>query len=49
MTSGYAPMGAMIASDRLFEPFAHGTTTFLHGYTWGGHPGGAAVAWPTWT
>jgi len=44
MTSGYAPMGAMIASDRLFEPFAHGTNAFLHGYTWGGHPVGAAVA-----
>ncbi len=44
MTSGYAPMGAMIASDRLFEPFAHGTNSFLHGYTWGGHPVGAAVA-----
>lgn len=44
MTSGYAPMGAMIASDRLFEPFATGTNTFLHGYTWGGHPVGAAVA-----
>ena len=35
---GYAPMGAMIASDRLFEPFAHGTNSFLHGFTWGGHP-----------
>lgn len=44
MTSGYAPMGAMIASDRLFEPFRSGTNTFLHGYTWGGHPVGAAVA-----
>lgn len=44
MTSGYAPLGAMIASDRLFEPFKHGTTTFLHGYTWGGHPVAAAVA-----
>lgn len=44
MTSGYAPMGAMIASDRLFEPFQHGTNAFLHGYTWGGHPVGAAVA-----
>jgi adenosylmethionine-8-amino-7-oxononanoate aminotransferase len=44
MTSGYAPMGAMIASDRLFEPFRHGTTMFAHGYTWGGHPVGAAVA-----
>jgi len=44
MTSGYAPLGAMIASDRLFEPFKHGTTTFLHGYTWGGHPVAAAIA-----
>lgn len=44
MTSGYVPMGAMIASDRLFEPFRHDQTTFLHGYTWGGHPVGAAVA-----
>ena len=44
MTSGYAALGAMIASDRLFEPFRHGTTSFLHGYTWGGHPVAAAVA-----
>ena len=44
MTSGYAPMGAMIAAEWLFEPFTHGTNTFLHGYTWGGHPVGAAVA-----
>jgi adenosylmethionine-8-amino-7-oxononanoate aminotransferase len=44
MTSGYAPMGAMIASERLFEPFRQGSNTFLHGYTWGGHPVGAAVA-----
>jgi adenosylmethionine-8-amino-7-oxononanoate aminotransferase len=44
MTSGYAPMGAMIASDRLFEPFRHGAAMFAHGYTWGGHPVGAAVA-----
>ncbi len=44
MTSGYSPLGAMITNDRLFEPFKHGTTTFLHGYTWGGHPVSAAVA-----
>jgi len=44
MTSGYSPLGAMIASDRLFEPFKSGTNTFLHGYTWGGHPVSAAVA-----
>jgi len=44
MTSGYSPIGALIASDRLFEPFATGTTTFYHGYTFGGHPVSAAVA-----
>ncbi|MEE1622598.1 aspartate aminotransferase family protein [Zafaria sp. Z1313] len=44
MTSGYSPIGAMIASDRLFEPFTHGDTTFYHGYTFGGHPVSAAVA-----
>jgi len=44
MSSGYAPIGAMIATERLFEPFATGTTSFLHGYTFGGHPVAAAVA-----
>jgi adenosylmethionine-8-amino-7-oxononanoate aminotransferase len=44
MTSGYAPIGAMIASDRLFEPFTKGTTTFPHGFTFGGHPVASAVA-----
>ena len=44
LTSGYSPIGAMIASDRLFEPFNDGTTVFPHGYTFGGHPVSAAVA-----
>lgn len=44
ITSGYVPLGAMIASDRLFEPFATGTDTFLHGVTFGGHPVASAVA-----
>lgn len=44
MTSGYSPIGAMIASDRLFEPFDDATTMFPHGYTFGGHPVSAAVA-----
>jgi len=43
MTSGYSPLGAMIASERVFEPFATGTASFLHGYTFGGHPVSAAV------
>ncbi|WP_460444633.1 aspartate aminotransferase family protein [Angustibacter aerolatus] len=44
MTSGYSPIGAMIASDRLFEPFKSGHASFAHGYTFGGHPVSAAVA-----
>jgi adenosylmethionine-8-amino-7-oxononanoate aminotransferase len=44
LTSGYVPLGAMIASDRLAEPFMHGSNMFAHGITYGGHPVGAAVA-----
>ena len=44
MTSGYSPIGAMIAHERLFEPFKSGDTMFPHGYTFGGHPVSAAVA-----
>jgi adenosylmethionine-8-amino-7-oxononanoate aminotransferase len=44
MTSGYSPIGAMIATDRIMEPFLHGDTSFAHGYTFGGHPVSAAVA-----
>ncbi|GIL35982.1 aspartate aminotransferase family protein [Phycicoccus sp. DTK01] len=44
ITSGYAPLGLMIASERLFEPFRKGTTYFPHGYTWGGHPVSCAAA-----
>jgi adenosylmethionine-8-amino-7-oxononanoate aminotransferase len=44
MTSGYSPIGAMIASDRVMEPFRSGTTSFAHGYTFGGHPVSSAVA-----
>ncbi len=44
VTSGYAPLGGTIVSDRIYEPFAHGQTSFPHGYTFGGHPVSAAVA-----
>ncbi|MFJ7074434.1 aspartate aminotransferase family protein [Streptomyces sp. NPDC098781] len=43
MTSGYSPIGACIVSDRIAEPFYKGDNTFLHGYTFGGHPVSAAV------
>ena len=44
ITSGYAPLGAMIATDRLMEPFLTGHNSFAHGYTFAGHPVSTAVA-----
>jgi adenosylmethionine-8-amino-7-oxononanoate aminotransferase len=44
VTSGYAPLGGMLVSDRLMEPFVEGTATFLHGITFAGHPVSCAVA-----
>ena len=44
VTSGYAPMGGMMVSDRLMEPFSSGQATFLHGVTFAGHPVSCAVA-----
>ena len=44
LTAGYAPLGAMIVSDRLAEPFQHDDLSFIHGFTWAGHPVSCAVA-----
>jgi adenosylmethionine-8-amino-7-oxononanoate aminotransferase len=44
LTSGYAPLGAVLASDRLMEPFLQGHNIFMHGSTYGGHPVSCAVA-----
>jgi adenosylmethionine-8-amino-7-oxononanoate aminotransferase len=44
ITSGYAPVGAAIISDRLAEPFIDSDEIFLHGMTYGGHPVGTAIA-----
>ena len=44
LTSAYAPMGAVIASDRVAEPFMEGLHSFTHGFTFAGHPICAAVA-----
>ncbi|MEO8093098.1 MAG: aspartate aminotransferase family protein [bacterium] len=44
LTSAHAPMGAMIVSDPVAEPFMHGKEMFTHGFTFGGHPVAAAVA-----
>jgi adenosylmethionine-8-amino-7-oxononanoate aminotransferase len=44
LTSGYAPMGAMIVSDTIAEPFMQGKAMFAHGFTFAGHPMCAAIA-----
>jgi adenosylmethionine-8-amino-7-oxononanoate aminotransferase len=43
LTSAYAPMGAVIASDALAEHFMRDREMFAHGFTFGGHPLAAAV------
>lgn len=45
ITSAYVPMGVMIVSDRVAEPFMKpGNEMFAHGYTFAGHPIASAVA-----
>jgi adenosylmethionine-8-amino-7-oxononanoate aminotransferase len=44
LSSAYVPMGGMLVSDRLFEPFEKGTSMFVHGFTFAGHPVAGAVA-----
>jgi len=44
ITSAYAPLGALLLSEKLFEPFKHGKNIFAHGYTFAGHPVSCAVA-----
>jgi hypothetical protein len=44
LTSAYVPMGAMIVADHVAEPFLQGDASFVHGFTFGGHPVAAAVA-----
>lgn len=44
MTSGYFPVGACVATERVFEAFKGGRdAAFHHGFTYGGHPAGGAA------
>ncbi|GLU47500.1 aspartate aminotransferase family protein [Nocardiopsis ansamitocini] len=44
VTSGYVPLGGMIARDHLMEPFQKKGNSFLHGITFAGHPVAASAA-----
>jgi adenosylmethionine-8-amino-7-oxononanoate aminotransferase len=44
LTGAHFAMGGLLISDRVAAPFLDGRSNYLHGYTFGGHPVGSAVA-----
>ena len=44
LSSSYASIGAVVATDRVMEPFMQDTSMYSHGITFGGHPVASAVA-----
>jgi adenosylmethionine-8-amino-7-oxononanoate aminotransferase len=38
LSSGYAPLGAVIASKKVIDAIAAGSGAFLHGFTYNAHP-----------
>jgi len=38
LSSGYAPLGAVIATKRITDAIAEGSGSFLHGFTYNSHP-----------
>jgi adenosylmethionine-8-amino-7-oxononanoate aminotransferase len=38
LSSGYAPLGAVIASKKVVDAIAKGSGAFLHGFTYNAHP-----------
>lgn len=44
LSGGYLPLGALLVSDRVFEPFARRQATFHHGSSSAGNPLSTAAA-----
>jgi adenosylmethionine-8-amino-7-oxononanoate aminotransferase len=44
LSSSYAAIGAVVATDRVMEPFLADTSMYTHGITFGGHPVMCAIA-----
>jgi adenosylmethionine-8-amino-7-oxononanoate aminotransferase len=42
--SAHVPLGGVLMTDTVAQPFLEGTTIFNHGITYGGHPVACAVA-----
>jgi adenosylmethionine-8-amino-7-oxononanoate aminotransferase len=44
LSSAYASIGAVVATDKVMEPFLESTSMYSHGITFGGHPVMSAIA-----
>ena len=44
LSSSYAAIGAVVATDRVMEPFLEASSMYTHGITFGGHPVMSAIA-----
>lgn len=44
LSSAHAAISAVVANERVYEPFTRSGASFLHGNTFGGHPVMSAVA-----
>jgi adenosylmethionine-8-amino-7-oxononanoate aminotransferase len=44
LSSSYASIGGVVATERVMEPFMRDTRMYAHGITFGGHPVASAVA-----
>jgi adenosylmethionine-8-amino-7-oxononanoate aminotransferase len=44
LSSSHAAIGAVVATDRVFEPFGADGSMYTHGITFGGHPVMSAIA-----
>ena len=44
LSSSYAAIGAVVATDRVMEPFLETASMYTHGITFGGHPVMSAIA-----
>jgi adenosylmethionine-8-amino-7-oxononanoate aminotransferase len=44
LSSSYAAIGAVVATDRVMQPFLEDSSMYTHGITFGGHPVMSAIA-----
>lgn len=45
LSSGYAPLGAVLVSEKVWRPIANASLTLEHGFTYQAHPVSVAAGW----